>query len=130
MRRRQVRGGVFLHKVVRGVLRRCRAELWRIFHDQLDLDGNGRLDSEELMHALQRAGTSWTICGARCDSNPGSVRRHPAIPIYSGRVHDVHDVLVSLTCHNIPRVQRLPTVDAPDSVAQGDLPILRSPKSR
>ena len=55
MRRRQVRGGVLLHKLVRGVLRRCRAELWRIFHDQLDLDGNGRLDSEELMHALQRA---------------------------------------------------------------------------
>ncbi|EPT03749.1 hypothetical protein FOMPIDRAFT_149969 [Fomitopsis schrenkii] len=32
------------------------AELWRIFHDELDLDGNDRLDSEELMHALQRAG--------------------------------------------------------------------------
>ncbi|KAH9938193.1 mitochondrial carrier [Fomitopsis serialis] len=31
-------------------------ELWRIFHDELDLDGNGRLDSEELMEALQRAG--------------------------------------------------------------------------
>ncbi|TFY56358.1 hypothetical protein EVJ58_g7695 [Rhodofomes roseus] len=32
------------------------AELWRIFHDELDLDGNGRLDAEELTQILQRAG--------------------------------------------------------------------------
>ncbi|EMD40763.1 hypothetical protein CERSUDRAFT_111350 [Gelatoporia subvermispora B] len=32
------------------------AELWHIFHDELDLDGNGRLDAEELMVALERAG--------------------------------------------------------------------------
>ena len=33
-------------------------ELWTIFHDELDLDGNGRLDSEELALALGKAGES------------------------------------------------------------------------
>ncbi|GJE84214.1 mitochondrial carrier [Phanerochaete sordida] len=32
------------------------AELWRIFHDELDLDGNGHLDADELASALQKAG--------------------------------------------------------------------------
>ena len=32
------------------------AELWHIFHDELDLDGNGHLDAEELTSALQKAG--------------------------------------------------------------------------
>ncbi|KAG6331864.1 hypothetical protein ID866_7231 [Astraeus odoratus] len=32
------------------------AELWSIFHDELDLDGNGHLDSEELWIALRKAG--------------------------------------------------------------------------
>ncbi len=31
-------------------------ELWHIFHDELDLDGNGHLDAEELAAALQNAG--------------------------------------------------------------------------
>ncbi|EIN10446.1 mitochondrial carrier [Punctularia strigosozonata HHB-11173 SS5] len=31
-------------------------ELWRIFHDELDLDGNGHLDARELEHALEHAG--------------------------------------------------------------------------
>lgn len=31
-------------------------ELWHIFHDELDLDGNGHLDAEELTMALKRAG--------------------------------------------------------------------------
>ena len=31
-------------------------ELWRIFHDELDLDGNGHLDADELASALQKAG--------------------------------------------------------------------------
>ena len=31
-------------------------ELWTIFHDELDLDGNGHLDSEELSLALDKAG--------------------------------------------------------------------------
>ncbi|KAH0839862.1 mitochondrial carrier [Lanmaoa asiatica] len=34
------------------------AELWCIFHDELDLDGNGHLDSEELRIALKDAGRS------------------------------------------------------------------------
>ncbi|KAH7914187.1 mitochondrial carrier [Hygrophoropsis aurantiaca] len=32
------------------------AELWSIFHDELDLDGNGHLDAEELSVALGKAG--------------------------------------------------------------------------
>ncbi|KAI6034272.1 mitochondrial carrier domain-containing protein [Pisolithus microcarpus] len=32
------------------------AELWSVFHDELDLDGNGYLDSEELRIALSKAG--------------------------------------------------------------------------
>ncbi|KAI0677578.1 mitochondrial carrier [Trametes maxima] len=31
-------------------------ELWHIFHDELDLDGNGHLDTEELELALEKAG--------------------------------------------------------------------------
>ncbi|KAI0719597.1 mitochondrial carrier [Cerioporus squamosus] len=31
-------------------------ELWHIFHDELDLDGNGHLEADELEHALSRAG--------------------------------------------------------------------------
>ena len=37
-------------------------ELWHIFHDELDLDGNGHLEAEELEHALEKAGTS--SCGS------------------------------------------------------------------
>ncbi|CAA7259826.1 unnamed protein product [Cyclocybe aegerita] len=33
-------------------------ELWHIFHDELDLDGNGRLDAAELHAALNRAGVA------------------------------------------------------------------------
>ncbi|TCD68192.1 hypothetical protein EIP91_011364 [Steccherinum ochraceum] len=36
------------------------AELWRIFHDELDLDGNGHLDAEELTVALDKAGIVMT----------------------------------------------------------------------
>ena len=32
------------------------AELWRIFHDELDLDGNGHLEPHELEVALRKAG--------------------------------------------------------------------------
>ena len=32
------------------------AELWTIFHDELDLDGNGHLDAHELKSALAKAG--------------------------------------------------------------------------
>ena len=31
-------------------------ELWTIFHDELDLDGNGHLDAGELAIALSHAG--------------------------------------------------------------------------
>jgi solute carrier family 25 (mitochondrial phosphate transporter), member 23/24/25/41 len=33
-------------------------ELWSIFHNDLDLDGNNHLDAEELHHALSKAGKS------------------------------------------------------------------------
>ncbi|KAH8105887.1 mitochondrial carrier [Cristinia sonorae] len=36
------------------------AELWRIFHDELDMDGNGHIDSEELAIALDKAGIAVT----------------------------------------------------------------------
>src|ERR1700761_1027430 len=36
---------------------RKEAELWKIFHEELDLDGNGHLDADELRLALDRAGT-------------------------------------------------------------------------
>ncbi|KZT12493.1 mitochondrial carrier [Laetiporus sulphureus 93-53] len=32
------------------------AELWHLFHDELDLDGSGRLEAHELIQALQNAG--------------------------------------------------------------------------
>jgi solute carrier family 25 phosphate transporter 23/24/25/41 len=32
------------------------SELWTIFHDELDLDGNGHLDADELRYALAKAG--------------------------------------------------------------------------
>ncbi|KAI0322512.1 mitochondrial carrier [Amylostereum chailletii] len=35
-------------------------ELWRIFHDELDLDGNGHLEADELTIALQKAGIRLT----------------------------------------------------------------------
>ncbi|KAK7695894.1 hypothetical protein QCA50_000533 [Cerrena zonata] len=34
------------------------AELWRIFHDELDLDSNGHLEADELAVALDKAGIS------------------------------------------------------------------------
>jgi solute carrier family 25 phosphate transporter 23/24/25/41 len=33
-------------------------ELWHIFHSELDLNGNGHLDAEELGLALRKAGIS------------------------------------------------------------------------
>jgi len=33
-------------------------ELWHVFHDELDLDGNGHLDADELGSALKKAGRS------------------------------------------------------------------------
>ncbi|KIP10715.1 hypothetical protein PHLGIDRAFT_125406 [Phlebiopsis gigantea 11061_1 CR5-6] len=34
------------------------AELWHIFHDELDLDGNGHIEADELASALRKAGIS------------------------------------------------------------------------
>ncbi|KAI5833813.1 mitochondrial carrier [Schizophyllum commune Tattone D] len=31
-------------------------ELWKVFHDELDLDGNGHLDASELSYALRKSG--------------------------------------------------------------------------
>ncbi|KAJ7180124.1 mitochondrial carrier [Mycena crocata] len=36
-------------------------ELWQIFHDELDLDGNGRLDAQELRSALNKVGITLSI---------------------------------------------------------------------
>jgi len=61
-------------------------ELWTIFHDELDLDGNGHLDSEELRIALSKAGAFFL---RSCASSSCSIRgmcakafnsRQPASP--------------------------------------------------
>ncbi|KAJ6539946.1 mitochondrial carrier [Mycena sp. CBHHK59/15] len=36
-------------------------ELWQIFHDELDLDGNGRLDAQELSSALTKVGITLSV---------------------------------------------------------------------
>ncbi|KAJ7095453.1 mitochondrial carrier [Mycena belliarum] len=36
-------------------------ELWHIFHDELDLDGNGRLDGQELSQALTKVGITLSL---------------------------------------------------------------------
>jgi solute carrier family 25 (mitochondrial phosphate transporter), member 23/24/25/41 len=41
-----------------------RPELWHIFHDELDRDGNGHLDPKELHSALSKAGTCFSISHA------------------------------------------------------------------
>lgn len=38
------------------------SELWHIFHDELDLDGNGHLDPTELQAALIKAGQCYQNC--------------------------------------------------------------------
>ncbi|EKM59223.1 uncharacterized protein PHACADRAFT_85734 [Phanerochaete carnosa HHB-10118-sp] len=57
----RLRGESFLHRTIgwKEFLKYAdakEAELWRIFHNDLDLDGNGRLDVDELASALQKAG--------------------------------------------------------------------------
>jgi solute carrier family 25 phosphate transporter 23/24/25/41 len=44
-------------------------ELWAIFHDELDLDGDGQLDAHELQTALAKAG-SYYFHLVSCDLNP------------------------------------------------------------
>ena len=43
-----------------------RPELWHIFHDELDLDGNGHIDPKELQSALSKAGMVLSIFHAFC----------------------------------------------------------------
>lgn len=56
--RRSERSRYVTHTVQihRSTYNRPAIELWRIFHDELDLDGNGHLDAEELTVALDKAG--------------------------------------------------------------------------
>ena len=45
-------------------------ELWHIFHDELDLDGNGHLETDELAMALGKAGMCPSVCkGPGCKAN-------------------------------------------------------------
>ena len=37
------------------------SELWHIFHHELDLDGNGHIDAEELASALYKAGMCYLL---------------------------------------------------------------------
>ncbi|KAI9512195.1 mitochondrial carrier [Russula earlei] len=55
------------------------AELWDIFHNELDLDSNGRLDAEELTVALRKAGVqvSPSILSDFMTSLTASSHSHP-----------------------------------------------------
>lgn len=93
-------------------------ELWRVFHDELDLDGNGHLDAEELSIALGKAG-EWskvlpsTNILTRC--------RHKADTIDVIRFHDLPNLISALPCHQLPGISRLSSLTATESINLGDL---------
>lgn len=98
-------------------------ELWHMFHDELDLDGNGRLDADELLRALDMAGMSISLHQIKYPLQD-HVYRYPAVAVYASRVHNIPLVLTSFTCHQFPGVQGLPVADAPPSVAFRDIQVL------
>lgn len=49
-------------------------ELWHIFHDELDLDGNGHLGAEELAVALDKAGMHIVFYNVMSESISSSVQ--------------------------------------------------------
>lgn len=55
------RHSLFLSLMSHSSINALQIELWHIFHDELDLDGNGHLDADELASALQHAGTCMFI---------------------------------------------------------------------
>jgi solute carrier family 25 phosphate transporter 23/24/25/41 len=80
------------------------AELWHIFHDELDLDGNGRLDASELTLALRKAGVFGFnhFCATRVLSGAGC--RHRTHADYTVRFYDVPGRIAALARDQLPRV--------------------------
>jgi solute carrier family 25 phosphate transporter 23/24/25/41 len=73
-------------------------ELWTIFHDELDLDGNGHLDSEELALALGKAGeliqhTRQLFLNNLCRHNTNA----PDV----GGIYDNLDIQPPFPCHQV-----------------------------
>jgi hypothetical protein len=98
------------------------SELWRIFHDELDLDGNGHLDSRELELALEHAGTSsYVVFSAK--TNP--IIRYHITSIYPCRLHDLSLKVASFTCYQLHGISGLPSSNAPASIYCRNLPLLR-----
>lgn len=65
-------GRCSLYSVVFLQLTQRPSELWRLFHDELDIDGNGHLDSNELAQALQTAGKhNFTRINRKSNPSPG-----------------------------------------------------------
>lgn len=81
-------------------------ELWHVFHDELDLDGNGHLDADELGSALKKAGRSNVSVSSVFHPLDLPVRsyRDPAISEHSLRIHDHFDLIAAFTCRQLPRV--------------------------
>jgi hypothetical protein len=69
------------------------SELWSIFHDELDLDGNGHLDAEELAIALSEAGKTNTILH---DFLLQSFRNNH-FAIHLGRLHGMSNLVTTFT---------------------------------
>jgi solute carrier family 25 phosphate transporter 23/24/25/41 len=72
-------------------------ELWSIFHDELDLDGNGHLDAEEFCYALGKAGMVFTYLPVV--SLTVDVHRHPLVTNRSVQFHGVVVVWPSFSLH-------------------------------
>lgn len=81
-----------------------RTELWHIFHDELDLDGNGHLDVNELTAALSKAGvylyTSFLL-EPHTDCVSG---RHFVGAYYADGIYDLSYVFASFSCDKLSRV--------------------------
>jgi hypothetical protein len=75
--------------VVLFLLIRNNLELWTIFHDELDLDGNGHLDSEELALALGKAGE---LTQHMHYLLPNNLRRYNTNASDIGGIHDNLDI--------------------------------------
>jgi solute carrier family 25 phosphate transporter 23/24/25/41 len=67
-------------------------ELWAIFHNELDLDGNGHLDSLELATALQKAGKLIQVLSA---NSLYTYRNGPGITLAPSTLTDFMTFLTS-----------------------------------
>ena len=99
-------------------------ELWSIFHDELDLDGNGHLDAEELAVALSKAGkTNRFLRGF-----PSRSFRNNPFAVHPGRLHDISDLVTTFTFDQLSGIQGFLIIVASKGIDSGDIPVLRSQK--